>query len=63
MKLMSWSTQRKIVEFKDFSRPSKDFLVLFTADLILRPFQESPLYSIMYNFLRERSGSVVECLT
>ena len=33
------------VEFKDFSRLLSDFLVLFTAVLIFKDFQESPLNS------------------
>ena len=34
---------QNIVEFKDFSRPLSDFLVLFKADLIFKTFQERTL--------------------
>ena len=33
---------RKIVEFKDFSRPLSDFPVLFKADLIFKDFSSKP---------------------
>ena len=34
-----------MVKFKDFSRPLSVFQVLFKANLILRTFQDSPVYS------------------
>ena len=34
-----------MVKFKDFSRPLNDFQVLFKANLILRPLQDSSAYS------------------
>ena len=34
-----------MVKFKDFSRPSSVFQVLFKANLIFRTFQDSPVHS------------------
>ena len=34
-----------MVKFKDSSRPSSAFQVLFKANLIFRTFQDSPVYS------------------
>ena len=36
-----WVLQ-KIAEFSDFSRPKRDFQVLFKADLIFKDFSSSP---------------------
>ena len=33
---------QKIEEFKDFSRPLNDFLVLFKADIIFKDFSRKP---------------------
>ena len=48
-----------MVKFKDFSRPFCVFQVLFKANLILRTFQDSPVYSSSFQacaYPRERGG-------